>query len=69
RSEKPDVPVKTIEDEVKAINFALKNAKKNELLLILPDKIPRAIEIVNKFRDHVNEVTIQQSDIPNLNES
>jgi len=69
RSEKPDVPVKTIEDEVKAINFALKNAKKNELLLILPDNIPRAIEIVNKFRDHVNEVTIEQSDIPNLNES
>ncbi len=68
RSEKPDVPVKIIEDEVEAINYALKNAKKNELLVILPDNIPGAIEIVNKFRDKLNAVTIEQSDIPNMNE-
>ena len=67
RSEKPDVPVKTIEDEVKAINFGLKNAKKDDLLVILPDNIPRAIEIVNKFRDKLNEIKIDQSDIPNKN--
>ena len=67
RSEKPDVPVKTIEDEVKAINFGLKNAKKDDLLVILPDNIPRAIEIVNKFRDKLNEIKIEQSDIPNKN--
>ncbi|MBL8007045.1 MAG: cyanophycin synthetase [Ignavibacteria bacterium] len=68
RSEKPDVPVKIIEDEVKAINFALKNAKKDDLLVILPDNIPRAIEIVSKFRDKLNEIKIVQSDIPNMNE-
>ena len=67
RSVKPDVPVKTIEDEVKAINFGLKNAKKDDLLVILPDNIPRAIEIVNKFRDKLNEIKIEQSDIPNKN--
>lgn len=67
RSEKPDVPVKTIEDEVKAINFGLKNAKKDDLLVILPDNIPRAIEIVNKFRDKLSEIKIEQSDIPNKN--
>ncbi|MBS1552026.1 MAG: cyanophycin synthetase [Bacteroidetes bacterium] len=67
RSEKPDVTVKIIEDEVKAINFGLKNAKKDDLLVILPDNIPRAIEIVNKFRDKLNEVKIEHSDIPNMN--
>jgi cyanophycin synthetase len=66
KGEKPDVPIKIIEDEVEAINFALKNAKKNELLVMLPDNIPRAIEIVNKFRDKLNEVKIDQSDIPNI---
>ena len=69
RSEKPDVPVKVIEDEEIAINFALKNARKNELLVILPDNIPKAIEIVNKYRDKMNEVKIEQSDIPNKNEN
>lgn len=68
RNEKPDIPVKIIEDEVEAINFALKNAKKNELLVMLPDDIPRAIELVNKFRDKLDSVKIQQSDIPNMNE-
>lgn len=69
KSEKPDMPVKIIEDEEKAINFALKNAKKNELLIILPDKISRALEIINTYRDKKNEVTFEQSDIPNLNGS
>jgi cyanophycin synthetase len=68
RSEKPDVPVKIIEDEVKAIIYGLKHAKKNELLVILPDNIPRAIGIVNKFRDELNEIKIESSDIPNMNE-
>jgi cyanophycin synthetase len=68
RSEKPDIPVKIIEDEVEAIIYGLKNAKKNELLVILPDNIPRAIEIVTGFRDKLNSVKIEQSDIPNLNE-
>ncbi|MEO6696164.1 MAG: cyanophycin synthetase [Ignavibacteria bacterium] len=66
RSEKPDIPVNVIEDEVTAINFGLNNAKKNELLVLLPDNVHRAIEIVNKFRDKLNEVRIEQSDIPNI---
>ncbi|HAY32563.1 MAG TPA: cyanophycin synthetase [Ignavibacteria bacterium] len=68
KSEKPDVPVKVITDEVEALNFGLKNAKKNELLIILPDNIPRAIKIVNEFRDKLNKIKIEQSDIPNINE-
>ena len=55
-------------DEVEALNFGLKNAKKNELLIILPDNIPRAIKIVNEFRDKLNKIKIEQSDIPNINE-
>jgi len=66
RSEKSDIPVKIIEDEVTAINYALNHAKKNELLVLLPDNIPRGIAIVNKFRDKLNEVKIEQSDIPNI---
>lgn len=69
KSEKPDIPVKIIEDEVDAIQYALKNAKKNELLVILPDNIPRAIEIVSKYRDKLHSIKIEQSDIPNLNDS
>jgi cyanophycin synthetase len=69
RSEKPDMPVKVIEDEVEAIKFALKNAKKGELLVILPDNIPRAIELVSSYRDKLNSVKIEQSDIPNMNEN
>ncbi|MEZ4823930.1 MAG: Mur ligase family protein [Ignavibacteria bacterium] len=69
KSEKPDIPVKVIEDEVEAIKFALKNAKKGELLVILPDNIPRAIEIVSSYRDKLNSVKIEQSDIPNMNDS
>lgn len=68
RSEKPDIPVKIIEDETEAITYALKNAKKGELLVILPDNIPRAIETVSKYRDKLNSVKIEQSDIPNLND-
>jgi len=68
KSEKPDVPIKVITDEVEALNFGLKNAKKNELLIILPDNIPRAIKIVNEFRDKLNKIKIEQSDIPNINE-
>ena len=68
KSEKPDLPVKVITNEVEALNFALKKAKKNDLLVLLPDNIPRAIMIVNEFRDKLNQIKIEQSDIPNMNE-
>jgi cyanophycin synthetase len=68
RSVSPDMPVKVIEEEVKAIDFALKKAKKNELVVILPDNIPRAIRLVSEYRDKLNTVKIEQSDIPNISE-
>lgn len=68
KSEKPQMPVKVITDEVEALNFALNKAKKNDLLVLLPDNIPRAINIVNEFRDKLNQIKIEQSDIPNMNE-
>lgn len=68
KSEKPELPVKVITDEVEALNFALNKAKKNDLLVLLPDNIPRAINIVNEFRDKLNQIKIEQSDIPNMNE-
>ncbi|MBV6477810.1 MAG: Cyanophycin synthetase [Ignavibacteria bacterium] len=69
KSEKPDIDVKIIEDEVEAINYVLKNAKKNDLIIILPDNIPRAINIIHNYRDKLNKIKVEQSDIPNLNET
>lgn len=69
KSEKPDIDVKIIEDEVEAINYALKNAKRNDLIIILPDNIPRAIKIIHQYRDKLNKIKIEQSDIPNINEN
>jgi cyanophycin synthetase len=66
RSVNPDLPVKVIADEVEAIDYALKRAKKNELIVILPDNIPRAIELVTKFKETNNPVLVEHSDIPNI---
>lgn len=66
RSTNPDIPVQIIEDEVSAINFALKKARKGDLVVILPDNIPRAIKLVNEYRDNLNTIKLNQSDIPNL---
>ncbi|CAN5665396.1 cyanophycin synthetase [soil metagenome] len=62
----PGIKHKFIDNEVDAIDFALKNTKKKELLVILPDNIPRAIEMVNKFREEYNTVKVEQTDIPNM---
>ncbi len=61
----PDIKHKVIADEVEAIEFALTHTKKNELLVLLPDNIPRCIQIVNKFRENYNPVKVENSDIPN----
>jgi len=61
----PEIKYKVIADEVQSIEFALKHTKKNELLVILPDNIPRCIQIVNQYRESLNPVTVEQSDIPN----
>ena len=62
----PGIKHKFIDNEVEAIDFALKNTKKKELLVVLPDNIPRAIEMVNKFREEYNTVKVEQADIPNM---
>ncbi|MBX7046825.1 MAG: cyanophycin synthetase [Ignavibacteria bacterium] len=61
----PEIKHKVIADEVQAIEFALSHTKKNELLVLLPDNIPRCIQIVNKFRESLNPVKVEHSDIPN----
>lgn len=62
----PKIPVKVIEDEVEAINYALNKAKKGDLIAIFPDKTYMVIKMVNEFRDKLNTVNIVQDDIPNM---
>lgn len=65
RSEKPEMPVQQTESAVAAIEEALGNARKGELVVILADNVKRAIDIVNRFREKLTPVTVVHEDIPN----
>jgi cyanophycin synthetase len=65
KSVNPDMPVKEITDAPEAINFALKNARKGELLVILADNVARSVELVSKFREQRMPVKVVHDDIPN----
>ncbi|HEV7860560.1 MAG TPA: cyanophycin synthetase [Pyrinomonadaceae bacterium] len=65
RSVNPEMPVKEFTDAREAINFALKNARKGELLVILADNVGRSIELVSKFREQRMPVKVVHEDIPN----
>jgi cyanophycin synthetase len=65
KSVNPDMPVKEITDAPEAINFALKNARKGELLVILADNVTRSVELVSKFREQRMPVKVVHDDIPN----
>lgn len=62
----PNIKTRVMDDEVEAVDYALHNTKKNELLAIFPDKMQRTIEMVNKFRDEYNTVKVEKADIPNI---
>jgi len=65
RSVKPDLPIKEFTDAREAINYALSNARKGELLVILADNVSRSIELVGKFREQRTPVKVVHEDIPN----
>lgn len=65
RSEKPDMPIIESESAVQAIEQALENARKGELVIILADNVKRAIDIVGRFREKLTPVTVAHEDIPN----
>lgn len=65
RSVNPDIPVKEFRDGPEAINYALKNTRKGELLVILADNVSRSIELVSKFREQRTPVKVVHEDIPN----
>jgi cyanophycin synthetase len=48
-----DVPVKYIAETPEAINYALENAVKGELVVILGDTVRTDIEVVNKYREQI----------------
>jgi cyanophycin synthetase len=62
----PKIPVKIIEEEHEPINYALKKAKKGDLVVIFPDKTTEVIKMVNEYRDKLNTFNVDQTDIPNL---
>ena len=65
RSVNPDIAVKEFRDGAEAINYALKNTRKGELLVILADNVSRSIELVSKFREQRTPVKVVHDDIPN----
>jgi cyanophycin synthetase len=65
KSVNPDMPIKEFTDAPEAINYALKHARKNELLVILADNVTRSIELVGKFREQRTPVKVVHEDIPN----
>jgi cyanophycin synthetase len=67
RSVNPDMPVREFDDAPTAINYALKHARKGELLVILADNVARSIELVGKFREQRTPVKVVHEDIPNQN--
>ena len=65
KSVNPDMPIKEFTDAPEAINYALKHARKGELLVILADNVTRSIELVSKFREQRTPVKVVHEDIPN----
>ncbi len=65
KSVNPDLPIKEFTDAPEAIDYALKHARKNELLVILADNVTRSIELVSKFREQRTPVKVVHEDIPN----
>lgn len=61
----PDMPVREITDAPEAINYALKHARKGELVVILADKVSRSVELVSKFREQHVPIKVMHDDIPN----
>ncbi len=65
RGVKPDMPITEFDRAPEAIDYALRNAKKGELLVVLADNVSRTVEMVNKFREQLTPVKLQHADIPN----
>lgn len=65
RSASPDMPVKEITDAPEAIEYALRHARKGELVVILADNVSRSVELVSKFREKLTPVKVAHEDIPN----
>jgi cyanophycin synthetase len=65
KSVSPDMPIREIIDAPEAINYALKHARKGELVVILADKVSRSVELVSKFREQHVPIKVVHDDIPN----
>jgi cyanophycin synthetase len=65
RSVNPDMPVREIGDAPEAINYALRHARKGELVVVLADNVSRSVELVSKFREKLTPVKVVHEDIPN----
>jgi cyanophycin synthetase len=65
KSVSPEMPIREITDAPEAINYALKHARKGELVVILADKVSRSVELVSKFREKHVPIKVVHDDIPN----
>jgi len=57
----PELPVTAIESESDAIVHGLKSAKKNDLLVIFPEKLSLAIELVMQYKKRSPQVELAYS--------
>ena len=48
------IPVKIVAESKEAIDYAFKNAKAGDLIVILADTVSKDIEYVNQYRDEIN---------------
>lgn len=65
RAVKAEMPVKEITSATEAIEYALKHARKGELVVVLADNVKRSIDIVSRFREQLVPVKVKHEDIPN----
>ncbi len=58
-------PVKVIQLEKEAIDYAIKNAKKGAFIIICSDVIPDALDQIMKFKEEDDKFEMHLEDIPN----
>jgi cyanophycin synthetase len=63
----PQKAIHIFSKESEAIDFAIRNAKKNSFIVICSDVVPDALEQIMKYKEEEDNFEIAKEDIPNVN--
>lgn len=66
KSKKPDLTAIEIPNEMDAVIYAIKNARENEIIVVLCDKIQEVLRIINLYKEKLQEEKTDELQI-NLN--